>query len=97
MKTFGNKMKSWHGNNHRDCYCFKDTRLKITHASKFFRKLNHPFIVKFYGAVLIREEDRLKVTLLMELCKENLMGRIFQNRDNTPSLSLTPGAERGVI
>ena len=33
----------------------------------------------------------------MELCKENLMGRIFQNRDNIPSLSLTPGATRSVI
>ena len=33
----------------------------------------------------------------MELCKENLMGRIFQNRDNIHSLSLTPGAARSVI
>ena len=33
----------------------------------------------------------------MELCKENLMERIFQNRDNIPSLSLTPGAARSVI
>ena len=53
----------------------------------FSRKLNYPFIVNFYGAALIREEERLRVTLVMELCKENLMGRIFQNRDNIPSLS----------
>ena len=60
----------------------------------FFRKLNPLFIVKFYGAAQIREEDRLRVTLAMELCKENLMGRIFQNQDNIPSLSSTPGAVR---
>ena len=60
----------------------------------FFRKLNPLFLVKFYGAAQIREEDRLRVTLVMELCKENLMGRIFQNQDNIPSLPSTTGAVR---
>ena len=46
----------------------------------FFKKLNPLFIVKFYGAAQIK--------------KENLMGRIFQNQDNIPSLSSTPGAVR---
>ena len=68
--------------------------MKVIHESKFFRKLNPLFIVKFYGAAQIREEDRLRVTLVMEPCKENLMGRIFQNQDNIPSLSSTPGAVR---
>ena len=63
----------------------------------FFRKLNHPFNVKFYGAALIREEDWLRVTLVMELFKENLMGRIFQNQDDMPSLSLIPGAAISLI
>ena len=63
----------------------------------FFRKLNHPFNVKFYGAALIREEDWLRVTLVMELFKENLMGRIFQNQDDIPSLSLIPGAAISLI
>ena len=58
--------------------------------------MNLYFTVKFYGAALIREEDRLRVTLVMELCKENLMWRIFQNQDITPSLSLTSGAARGL-
>ena len=35
--------------------------------------------------------------VVMELCKEDLMGRIFQNRNNIPSLPLTPGAARIVI
>ena len=63
----------------------------------FFRKLNHPFNVKFYGAALIREEDWLRVTLVMEVFKENLMGRIFQNQDDIPSLSLIPGAAISLI
>ena len=63
----------------------------------FFRKVNHPFNVKFYGAALIREEDWLRVTLVMELFKENLMGRIFQNQDDIPSLSLIPGAAISLI
>ena len=63
----------------------------------FFRKLNHPFNVKFYGAALIREEDWLRVTLVMELFKENLTGRIFQNQDDIPSLSLIPGAAISLI
>ena len=52
--------------------------------SFLFRKLDHPFNVKFYGAAQIREEDQLRVTFVMELCKENLMGRIFQNQDYIP-------------
>ena len=35
----------------------------------------------------IREEDQLRVTFVMELCKENLMGRIFQNQDYIPVLN----------
>ena len=62
-----------------------------------FRKLNHPFIINFYSAALIREEERLRVTVVMELRKENLTRRIFQNRNNIPSLPLTPGAARSVI
>ena len=58
-----------------------------------FRK--YPFNVKFCGAAQIRKEDRLRVTFVMELCKENLMGSI--SRIRTTYLSSTPGAARDVI
>ena len=51
------------------------------------RKLNHPFNFKFCGAAQIRKEDRLRVTFVMELCKENLMGSTFQNQDYIPVLN----------
>ncbi|XP_078379644.1 uncharacterized protein LOC144662656 [Oculina patagonica] len=49
-------------------------------------KLNHPFIVKFYGAALLNEGDQLKPILVMELCKENLMTHIFMNPKNIPGM-----------
>ena len=63
----------------------------------FYRKLNYPFIVKFYGAALLKEGDRSKAILVMELCKEKLMRHIFQNRNNIPGRSSTPTAVRNVI
>ena len=63
----------------------------------FYRKLNYPFIVKFYGAALLKEGDRLTAILVMELCKENLMKHIFNHRNNIPGQSSTPTAARNVI
>ncbi|XP_022797833.1 uncharacterized protein LOC111336065 [Stylophora pistillata] len=54
-------------------------------------KLNHPFIVKFYGAA------RLRTILVMEICEENLRSHIFRHKSNIPGLSSTPTAARNVI
>ena len=63
----------------------------------FCRKLNCPFIVKFYGAALHKEGEQLKAILVMELCKENLMRHIFRNERNIPGRSSTATAARNVI
>ena len=64
----------------------------------FCRKLNYPFIVKFYGAALQKEEDQVRGILVMELCKENLMRHIFKNTENIPAMpSSTPPTERNAI
>ena len=49
--------------------------------------LNHPFIVKFYGAALLEEGNQVRAILVMELCKENLMRHIFLNPMNIPGLT----------
>ena len=61
------------------------------------RKLNYPFIVKFYGTALRKEGERLKAILVMELCKENLMRHIFRYEGNIPGKSSTATAARDVI
>ncbi|KAL9964128.1 hypothetical protein ACROYT_G027712 [Oculina patagonica] len=62
------------------------------------RKLNHPLIVKFYGAALLNEGDRVKAILVMELCREDLRRHIFQNPENIPGLpSSTPLTDRNTI
>ena len=61
------------------------------------RKLNYPFIVKFYGTALRKEGERLKAILVMELCKENLMRHIFRHESNIPGKSSTASAARDVI
>ena len=60
------------------------------------RKLNYPFIVKFYGTALRKEGERLKAILVMELCKENLR-HIFRHEGNIPGKSSTATATRDVI
>ena len=72
--------------------------LRLVILSSCHRKLNYPFIVKFYGAALLKEGDQLRAILVMELCKENLMRHIFSNRNNIPGvLSSTPPTERNTI
>lgn len=53
----------------------------------FCRRLNYPFILKFYGAALHKEGDQLKAILVMELCKENLMRHIFLHKTDIPGES----------
>ena len=72
--------------------------MKVVYATfSLCRKLNHPFIVKFYGTALQKEGKRLKAILVMELCKENLMRHIFQHESNKPGKSSTATAARNVI
>ena len=61
------------------------------------RKLNYPFIVKFYGTALRKEGEQLKAILVMELCKENLMRHIFRHKSNIPGKSSAATAARDVI
>ncbi|KAL9964101.1 hypothetical protein ACROYT_G027683 [Oculina patagonica] len=66
--------------------------LNVSNASAFIaetdilRKLNYPFIVKFYGATLLEKSDQARAILVMELCKEDLRRHIFQNPKNIPGL-----------
>ena len=53
--------------------------------------------MKFYGAALHKEGERLKAILVMELCKENLMRYIFRHESNIPGKSSTATAARDVI
>ena len=53
--------------------------------------------MKFYGAALHKEEERLKAILVMELCNENLMRYIFRHESNIPGKSSTATAARDVI
>ncbi|XP_022806599.1 U-box domain-containing protein 35-like [Stylophora pistillata] len=55
--------------------------------TEILRKLSYPFIVKFYGAALRKEGNQLKAILVMELCKENLMKHIFDDKSNIPGES----------
>ena len=65
----------------------------------FRRKLNFPFIVKFFGSTLLKEGDQARTIIVMELCKENLMRHIFLNPKNIPARvpSSTPPTERTTI
>ena len=72
--------------------------MKVVYATfSLCRKLNHPFIAKFYGTALQKEGERLKAILVTELCKENLMRHIFRHESNKPGKSSTATAARNVI
>ena len=63
----------------------------------FCRKLGSPFIVKFYGTALLKEDDRLRVIHVFESCEENLMNHIFQNPENIPGFSEKTSAKKNVL
>lgn len=55
------------------------------------RKLQHQYIVKFYGTSLLDTESSwTRVMLVMEHCKSNLKSYIFQNPDKVPANSKNP-------
>ena len=51
----------------------------------FRRKLDYPFIVKFFGSSLLKKGDQARAIIVMEPCKDNLMRHIFQNPENIPA------------
>ena len=53
----------------------------------FIRKLEHPHIVKFYGASLLKEESTARVILVMEKCKGSLKSQIFDHPEVVPAKS----------
>ena len=61
------------------------------------RKLDFPFIVKFFGTSLLNDGDRLRVIHVMEICEENLMNHIFQNPENIPVSSAISTAKKNVL
>ncbi|KAJ7392783.1 hypothetical protein OS493_010440 [Desmophyllum pertusum] len=77
--------------------------LNDSNASSFLaetetlRKLNYPFIVKFYGAALLKEGDQVRGILVMELCKENLRRHIFLNPENIPGVSTNAATKTNAI
>ena len=76
-----------------------EPRISLPLLLTFNRKLNYPYIVKFYGSSLLKKGDQTRAVLVMELCKENLMRHIFQNPKNIPARipSSTPPTDRTTI
>ena len=54
------------------------------------RKLNHPCIVRFFGAALKKVKDEIKFVLVMELCQDNLRNYIRNNPEKVPGKSQRP-------
>ena len=50
----------------------------------FVRKLEHPHIVKFHGASLLKEAGTTRVILVLEKCKGNLKSQIFAHPEAAP-------------
>ena len=63
------------------CTCVPtyDSITDLTFDLHFFRTLNHPNIVEFYGTSLLRKEDTVRMILVMEKCKGNLKSHIFES------------------
>ena len=54
------------------------------------RKLNHPCIVRFFGAALKKVNDGMKFILVMELCQDSLRNYIRNNPEKVPGKSQRP-------
>ena len=54
------------------------------------RKLDHPCIVKFFGAALEKLKDGMKFILVMELCEDSLRNYIRNNPEKVPGRSQRP-------
>jgi len=56
----------------------------------FVRKLEHPHIVKFHGASLLKEAGTTRVILVLEKCKGNLKSQIFAHPEAAPAKTKNP-------
>ncbi|XP_022796263.1 dual serine/threonine and tyrosine protein kinase-like [Stylophora pistillata] len=59
----------------------------ILNEIDFLKKLQHPYIVTFYGMSLLDIKGKLKVIMVMEHCKGNLKNHIFRNINLAPANS----------
>ncbi|XP_022797401.1 uncharacterized protein LOC111335676 [Stylophora pistillata] len=66
----------------------ESTAVGFLSKTEALRKLDFRFIVKFFGTALLREDGRWRVFHVMEMCEENLMNHILQNRKSIPALSV---------
>ena len=57
----------------------------------FYRRLNHPNIVEFYGMSLLRNKGTVRMILVMEKCKGDLRSHIFES---APGKSEDPNVVR---
>jgi len=62
----------------------------------FVRKLEHPYIVKFFGASLLKKEASTRVIMVMEKCKGNLKSQIFNHPEAAPAKTTNPAVFREV-
>ncbi|XP_022805450.1 uncharacterized protein LOC111342617 [Stylophora pistillata] len=58
---------------------------QILAEASLLRRLDHPYVVKFYGTSLLEKDGVTKVIMVLEKCKENLKNRIFNNRAFVPA------------
>lgn len=62
----------------------------------FFRKLEHPHIVEFYGTSLLKEEGTTRVILVMENCRGNLKSHFSCYPKAAPAKTANPAVVRDV-
>ena len=75
---------------------FNSNTFKSIAPSRVIRKLQHPHIAKFYGTSLVEIADTVRVILVMEKCKENLMTHITEHPETVPGKVNNPGVVREV-
>ncbi|XP_044180686.1 uncharacterized protein LOC114957362 isoform X1 [Acropora millepora] len=63
---------------------------------ELLRKLNHPFIVKFHGSSLLRDDGETRVILVMEKCTESLKSRLYGKPEHCPGKSRNSEVFKGV-
>ncbi|XP_068732183.1 uncharacterized protein [Montipora capricornis] len=61
--------------------------LDIATEVELMRKLEHPFIVKFYGTSLLKTDGSTRVIFVMEECRDDLRNTIFNNPKKCPGKS----------
>ena len=57
----------------------------------YIRKLRHPYIVKFYGTSLLKDDGKTRVILVVEKCEQNLRSRLHEKPQRCPGKASNPG------